>query len=287
MSVEIVSESSAADIVSYFHRKAGRYDEVDRQVYWRLSDELLWDTLTGSFLDQLPPDFTFLDAGGGTGRWTQRVLDAYPQARGVLVDLSPDMLAVAAAKRTGNRAGRLELVHGDLGDLPADVRDRRFDVIWNFHNVIGFVPDPAAVLTALAGLLTEDGVLVTLAPNRYHGVYFNLATGRLDAARRAAETGVSTFTDDMPPLRLFTPDELTSLYAGAGCRVDLLTGFPCAVYPARQETQLDGSSPAVVDLLGDPAVFADVLAIEKQLAKAPDVAARGNNILVAGRRSPS
>ncbi|WP_170156108.1 class I SAM-dependent methyltransferase [Umezawaea tangerina] len=277
----------STEIISYFHKKADRYDEVDQQVYWRLSDELLWDTLTTTCLDRLPPDFTFLDAGGGTGRWTQRVLDAYPRSRGVLVDLSPDMLAVAETKRTGDRADRLDLVQGDLGDLPAQVRDRRFDVIWNFHNVIGFVPDPGAVIASLADLLTDTGTLVTLAPNRYHAVYFNLAIGRLEAAREAATTGVSTFTDDMPPLRLFSPDEITELYAAAGCRVDLLTGFPSAVYPSRQETQLDGSSPAVVDLLGDPAIFADVLAIEKQLALEPDLAARGNNIFVAGRRNPA
>ncbi|HEX6343758.1 class I SAM-dependent methyltransferase [Umezawaea sp.] len=275
----------STDVISYFHQKADRYDEVDQQVYWRLSDELLWHTLTTTYLDDLPEDFTFLDAGGGTGRWTRRVLDAYPRSRGVLVDLSPDMLAVAETKRTGDRADRLELVRGDLGDLPEQVRGRRFDVIWNFHNVIGFLPDPGAVLTSLAGLLSDTGALVTLAPNRYHAVYFNLAVGRLEAARSAATTGVSTFTDDMPPLRLFSPDELIGLYGAAGCRVDLLTGFPSAVYPSRQETRLDGSSPAVVELLGDPEVFADVLAIEKKLALEPDLAARGNNIFIAGRRS--
>ncbi|MFD7712651.1 class I SAM-dependent methyltransferase [Streptomyces sp. NPDC059785] len=276
-----------ADILSYFRNKAGRYDEVDQQVYWRLSDELLWKTLTTTCLDKLRPDFTFLDAGGGTGRWTQRVLDAYPHARGVLVDLSPDMLAVAAAKRTGDRADRMLLVQGDLGDLPPDVREMRFDVVWNFHNVIGFVPEPGAVLRSLTGLLSEQGTLITLAPNRYHAVYFNLSTGRLDDARQAATTGTATFTDDMPPLRLFGPDELVDLYAAAGCRAELITGFPSAVYPSAQETQLAGSSPGVVQLLGDPAVFADVLAIEELLLTQPDLAARGNNIYVAGRREPA
>ncbi|OKI02546.1 hypothetical protein A6A06_16145 [Streptomyces sp. CB02923] len=273
-----------ADIISYFRDKADRYDEVDQQVYWRLSDELLWDALNRHVLEGLPEDFAFLDAGGGTGRWTAKVLDAYPRSGGLLVDLSEDMLAVAAAKRSGDRAHRMEIVQGNLEALPEEVTTRSFDVIWNFHNVIGFLTDPAKVIATLSGRLKPGGRIVTLAPNRYHSAYFNLANGRLAEARNAVDKGSATFTDDMPPLRLFTPRELADMYERAGCSVEVVTGFPATLYPSFQETQIEGSSKHIVDLLEDPQVFADVLDMEKTITAMPDVAARGNNIFIVGKK---
>jgi ubiquinone/menaquinone biosynthesis C-methylase UbiE len=52
---------------SYFAEKAEKYDEVEDQVYWKLSDELLWFQMQ-KYLNSYRENFTFLDAGGGTGR---------------------------------------------------------------------------------------------------------------------------------------------------------------------------------------------------------------------------
>ncbi|MEV0008973.1 methyltransferase [Streptomyces sp. NPDC047973] len=280
-----MSNSSAEiDVLSYFRGKADRYDEVDQQVYWRLSDTLLWETLSGKSLDSFEPGFSFLDAGGGTGRWATRVLDSYPQARGWLVDLSEDMLAVAEGKRTGDRAGRFTTVRGDLEKLPDEITGQRFDVIFNFHNVIGFLGDPLEALRGLAALLNPGGHLITLAPSLYHSTYFNLANGRFDEAERAVREQRATFTEGMPPLRLFTPHQLTGMYEEIGCPVEVLTGFPSVIYPTFQETQIEGTGQSVEKILGTPEGFQRVLDIERCLVDAPDVAARGNNIFVVGRK---
>ena len=56
----------------YFKNKAADYDRVDEQVYWRLSDSILWHTFNEYILKNLPSNFSFLDAGGGTGRWSEK-----------------------------------------------------------------------------------------------------------------------------------------------------------------------------------------------------------------------
>jgi len=83
---------------AYFKHKAKQYDDVDKQYYWKLSDDLLWWNLQ-KFLKKLPKNFRFLDAGGGTGRWSERILHSYPHATGVICDISSSMLDVAERQK--------------------------------------------------------------------------------------------------------------------------------------------------------------------------------------------
>lgn len=107
-----------------------------------------------SVLSGLPSGFCFLDAGGGTGRWSTRLLGSDPRCRGVLYDISPEMTARAA--RSAAQSGyeqRLAIRLGDL-DQPDPILSRgSFDLVISFHNVIGFVRDPEATIAWLASLL--------------------------------------------------------------------------------------------------------------------------------------
>lgn len=55
------------------------------------------------------------DAGGGTGRWSLKVLLEYPESTGYTYDLSEDMLRQAKAKREANDLqDRWTIRQGDL-----------------------------------------------------------------------------------------------------------------------------------------------------------------------------
>jgi SAM-dependent methyltransferase len=273
-------------ILDYFRDKADSYDLVDDQVYWRLSDELLWVALVERILPRLRRGFRFLDAGGGTGRWTDRVARKRPDASGLLFDLSPHMTRTAAAKADrGGYRHRIQIRNGALERVDETLAGERFHLILMLHNVLGFVHDPGDVVRRLARLLDVGGRLVVFAPNRYHATYFNLATGRLGDAE-CASRGRGRFTPEMPSIWLFTPSELRALLASAGLRVEWMTGFPSVVYPGFEETQIEGSSAGVGALLGDSANFERVLEIERSLIDQPDIAARGNNLLAIGTTQP-
>ena len=87
-----MTTSNQEKVLQYFKGKASGYDLVEGQVYWRLSDQLLWHLFNGSTLSKLNESFHFLDAGGGTGRWSEKVLRSYDGSTGVIYDLSADML---------------------------------------------------------------------------------------------------------------------------------------------------------------------------------------------------
>jgi len=99
-----------------------------------------------------------LDAGCGSGRVTQALLDRLPGAHVIALDGSQQMLDEAARRlRPAAEAGRVSFVHADLG-LPLPV-DERVDAIVStatFH----WVSDQDALFANLAAVLRPGGQLV-------------------------------------------------------------------------------------------------------------------------------
>ena len=272
-------------VLDYFATKANRYDEVDSQIYWRLSDALLWETLMQDIIPQIGTDEpTLLDAGGGTGRWTLRTLDDYPEMDGVLFDISEEMLAEAKGKVEDDELeSRLDIVQGDLLDID-DALSREFDLIYCFHNVLGFVSDPTAVIENLADLLAPGGLLVCFVPNRYHGDYFNTKIGRVGVAEQISTDNRGTFTEEMPDMAFFTPQGLMEKFESAGLDTVTTRGVPVGIYPGYEETQLEGNTRSITDLLEDDGTFEQVFEMERQLTQEEEAASRGNNLLAVGRK---
>ncbi len=236
------------EVLQYFKGKASGYDLVEGQAYWRLSDQLLSHLFDGNALSQLNENFHFLDAGGGTGRWSEKVLRSYDTSTGVIYDLSADMLEQAELKRQNGLESRLELRQGNIERMN-DLDDRTFDLTFSFHNVLGFVNSPQEAIKEMARVTKRGGYVVSVVPNQYHCIFFNLMLGRVEEAAYATEEGKGRFTLDMPYMHLFTPSNLRELYQKAGLdNVDVF-GFPVTIYPGMQETQITGSTEKIANLL--------------------------------------
>ncbi|QMU75413.1 methyltransferase domain-containing protein [Streptacidiphilus sp. PB12-B1b] len=282
---ESVDSAEHAEVLSYFRDKADGYDRVDEQVYWRLSDELLWESIERHVLPNLPQGGRLLDAGGGTGRWTDRLLTARPDLTGVLYDLSPDMSrhATAKAEQHGYQ-DRLTVVNGDLMNVAEDLAGHSFDLVISFHNVLGFVAEPTEVLRQLSSLMNPGAQMALVLPNRYHTAFFNIMVGNLDEARSAVLDRTGRFTPDMPAMHLFTPTELQGDLARVGLHTTVRTGYPVLVYPGYQETQLDGSSAGVLRTLSDPEHYRQIRELELSLLGESALAERGNNLFFVAKR---
>lgn len=92
---------------------ASGYDRSAQDVhpfYIEIQD-LILDRLT----DDPTTPFTFLDAGGGSGRLAERALDRFPRAQAVLLDQSEAFLALAE-RRLNRFASRVSLHCGRLQD---------------------------------------------------------------------------------------------------------------------------------------------------------------------------
>ena len=163
-----------SEVLDYFKNKAKDYDLVEEQTYWMLSDKLLWENFKETVLDKLPSDFKFLDAGGGTGRWSLKILEEYPNSKGMIVDISPDMLNEARNKmKNKDLIHRIEIIEQNLENLE-NISDNSFDVCFNFHNVLGFVDNPQKVISELKRVVKVGGYVVSLVPNLYHNIFFNI-----------------------------------------------------------------------------------------------------------------
>lgn len=272
------------EIQQYFKYKAARYDEVDSQVYWRLSDALLWDILESQILSKMPHNFTFLDAGAGTGRWSKKILDRYPSSFATLLDISPDMLVEARKKfsseKYNNRTG---IIEADLNSLPAK-QLKKYDLILSFHNVLGFVESPNSVIQNLITHLKTNGALALVLPNVYHAVFFNLTMGRLSEAEICVNNRKGRFTSDMPYIHLFSPETLNVDLSSCGLHDIKILGFPVSLYPGYQETQISGSTTNLSTLLDNENSFRALMQIEKMLCYNDRISARGNNIFSVGWR---
>jgi SAM-dependent methyltransferase len=156
-------------------------------------------------------------------------------------------------------------------------------MIINFHNVLGFVSSPKNALAEMSRLLKKGGILVSVVPNTYHGIYFNITVGRIGAAKSLAEGEDSTFHDSMPKMHFFTPDMMRKLYAGAGIADVGVYGFPVTLYPNLKETTIKDSTKSLNDILSGETLGV-LSSIEEKLVLNEEACSRGNNLFAIGRK---
>jgi ubiquinone/menaquinone biosynthesis C-methylase UbiE/DNA-binding transcriptional ArsR family regulator len=147
----------AAAAQNYFRRHAAEWDRI-RKLH--VADTAVEDAIRAALADK--PIRALLDLGTGTGRMLE--LFAADIERGLGLDLSLDMLALARARL--DRAGlrNCSVRHGDIYDL-ALPRDT-FDVVI-IHQVLHFLDDSARAIHEAARVLRPGGrlLVVDFAPH--------------------------------------------------------------------------------------------------------------------------
>src|SRR6201988_233702 len=152
-----VRANRAATAQNYFRRHAAEWDRIRRL---HVADAAVESAIRTALADK--PIRSLLDLGTGTGRMLE--LFGADIERGLGLDLSLDMLALARARL--DRAGLkpCSLRHGDIYDL-ALPRDS-FDVVI-IHQVLHFLDDSARALSGAARVLRPGGrlLVVDFAPH--------------------------------------------------------------------------------------------------------------------------
>ncbi|HLO75922.1 MAG TPA: class I SAM-dependent methyltransferase, partial [Magnetospirillum sp.] len=194
--LEAVRATRATRAQSYFTENAERWDEIrslhvdDREV-----ERALIATLAGRAIHDL------VDMGTGTGRVLEVL--APHVTRGVGIDLSREMLAVARAnlERAGLRHCMVR--QGDITQLPLPAASA--DAV-TIHQVLHYATDPAAVVAEAARVLQPGGLLLAV----------DFAPHQLEALR-----------DEHAHRRLgFSDDEVTGWLRAAGLEPGAITRLP-------------------------------------------------------------
>jgi len=151
-------KSLRADIASsFFRRNAGEWDDI-RKLY--INDE----EVERALLALLPQRevHSLLDIGTGTGR----ILEVFGKEidRGVGIDLSREMLAVARVNLDKLGLLNCHVRYGDMNQLPLTYES--FDAV-TFHLVLHYAEDPAAAVREAVRFLDPGGrlVVVDFAPH--------------------------------------------------------------------------------------------------------------------------
>jgi trans-aconitate 2-methyltransferase len=196
--------------------------EWDGGVYDRISAPM--EALGRAVLDrlQLDGDETVIDAGCGSGRVTEALIERLPRGRVLAVDASPSMVA-AARERLGDRE-RVEVREGDLLEL--EVREP-VDAILStatFH----WIADHERLFGRLRTALVPGGRLVAQCGGR----------GNIAALRGVAneilarEPYAAHFRDWRAPWRYAGPEATRERLLGAG-----FASAECWLAPAPTEPE--------------------------------------------------
>jgi ubiquinone/menaquinone biosynthesis C-methylase UbiE len=148
---EIQSNRSEA-AQRYFAKHATEWDRL-RALYIPETEveRAILEKLTGK------PVRNLLDVGTGTGRILE-VMAPHIQ-RGVGIDNSREMLALARARLDRKDLQHCQVRLGDMYDLPADPDG--YDAI-TFHQVLHFSDDPQSAIRQAAKVLSPDGVILVV-----------------------------------------------------------------------------------------------------------------------------
>jgi S-adenosylmethionine-dependent methyltransferase len=218
-----------------------------------------------------------LDLGCGTGAAAVRL--ARLGIHLTLLDSSPAMLDIA--KRAAQEAGvdgKIALKHGDAAQVANLFLAGSFDIVL-CHNILEYVDDPSAVLSAAAQVLRSDptgiGILSILVRNRAGEVLkAGIRAGDLEAAERnlTAVWGYESLFGGR--VRLFTLDGLRAMTKGASLTVTAERGV---------RVISDYLPPQV----SRRAEYERIFELERKLGSRPEFAAVARYIQIIARHSSS
>ena len=283
-----MSNSHYKDVIKYFNKKAAKYDLVDQQLYWRLSDELLKKIIQIKLVKPLSGKnkLRVLDAGAGTGRWSLILYDFFEKKTRLyfdLVDITKKMLDEADKKiKKRGLDNIMKTQIGNIEDL-SNYPNSYYDIAISFYNVLSFVEKPDRALKEVFKKLKRGGLYASIVANKYHAYFFTILTNRLEELANIERRKVR-YTKDMPQIHCFTPNEIKKLYQKSGFKKIEVISFPNFVYPNIEDTKLEGQSKQTKNLLENKKGFQKILDTEFQECFNQDIAVRGNVLLVIGRK---
>lgn len=255
--------------------RPGSHHVAEWQAYndtpWgRLRLDLIWANLERRV--PFPPG-RVLDVGCGLGETAVRFASAGSEV--VAVDASPAMVAETEARASDTgvalTCARIEVEH-----VGTELAGEAFDLVL-CHDVLGYVSDPAAACSALAGLLGDDArVSITAANRMAEPLRAALVRHDLRAARDAVETGGYVRTSETFGTELVQTDfdDVGRWLETAGLHVDAMLGIRVV------NDYLVGAD----ELKTSPEGYRDLLLLELELCERDPYRQIAQILHVIGRR---
>jgi ArsR family transcriptional regulator len=186
--LEAVRAAQHAQAAAYFAKVADSWDMLrSLHVAEEAVEAAIRESLAGRVVDLL------IDLGTGTGRMLELLKDHYQ--RGIGIDASREMIAVARAKLAAASIGHAQIRLGDIADLDNSAGEADVIVI---HQVLHYFDDPGRMLAQARRALKPGGemLIIDFAPHeleflRTHHAHRRLGLSEQQMAGWARAAGLS------------------------------------------------------------------------------------------------
>ena len=208
-------------IVEY-HRR-----EAEEEYYREVRNDDVYDKITWENIEPfLPREGWILDAGGGAGVWSRKMVEK-GKCKVELLDITGDLLK--AAEKRINRDGlgeRIEVLHGDIRSVPHP--DNSFDFVLSEADPISICGNPEKAVSELARVLKPKRHFVAGVDGTFYRVLQMLTQGKpLNRVCDFLRIGISPAEEGADfDSKSFTPTELMSLLQRHGLNTVRIVGKP-------------------------------------------------------------
>jgi ubiquinone/menaquinone biosynthesis C-methylase UbiE len=195
--LEAVRTAQQAQAAAYFAKVAESWDRLRAlHVPEEAVEEAIIETVRGRRVDLL------LDLGTGTGRMLE-LLSGHCR-RGIGVDSSREMIAVARAKLAAAAVGNAQVRLGDIADLDPSIGQADLIVI---HQVLHYFDDPGKMLAEARRALKPGGemLIVDFAPHDLEFLRLHEAHRRLGLSEEQMSSWARAVDLDVADLKTFPP----------------------------------------------------------------------------------
>ena len=202
--LEAVRTAQQAQAAAYFAKVADSWDML-RSLHApeEAVEAAILEALGDRVVDLL------VDLGTGTGRMLELLKDHYQ--RGIGIDASREMIAVARAKLGTAAIGHAQIRLGDIADLDAGL-DGQADVVV-IHQVLHYFDDPGKMLAQARRVLKRQGemLIVDFAPHELEFLRTHHAHRRLGLAEAQMATWATAAGLEVVSVKCFPPTDAEGL----------------------------------------------------------------------------
>jgi len=201
--------------------------EAEEEYYREVRDDDVYDRITWENIEPfLPRRGWILDAGGGSGVWSRKMVETR-KCRVALLDITGELLKTA--KKRINRDGlgeRVEVLQGDIRSVPHP--DNSFDFVLSEADPISICGDPDKAVSELSRVLKPSCHFVAGVDSTFYRALEMLSQGKpLNFVYDFLQIGISSAEEEADfDSKSFTPTELMSLLQRHDLNMVRIVGKP-------------------------------------------------------------
>jgi SAM-dependent methyltransferase len=217
-----MTNEERVDRIVEYHRR-----EAEEEYYREVGDDAVYDEITWKNIEPfLPRKGWILDAGGGAGVWSRKMVET-GKCSVELLDITGELLKTAKRRIRKDMLGeRIEVLRSDIRSIPHP--DISFDLILSEADPISICGDPEKAISELSRVLKPNCHFVAGVDSTFYRALKMLSQGKpLDHILNFLRIGISPAEEEANfDSKSFTPIELISLLQKHDLKTIQIVGKP-------------------------------------------------------------